>query len=97
MNNSYVIQWKSKTNGRAGKGTKVFNRDDAEDLTAELNYEYPDIEHEAVGLDTPPGNAADPQSESAASAHEETDYETTAEAEQPRQRQKAEQMPVFSE
>ena len=48
MRNSYVIKWKSKTNGRAGKGTKVFSRDDAEELAAGLNYEYPDIEHEAV-------------------------------------------------
>lgn len=48
MSNNYVIQWKSKVNGRAGKGTKVFDREEAERLASELNHEYPDIEHEAV-------------------------------------------------
>ena len=27
MNNSYVIQWKSKVNGRAGRGTKRFEKE----------------------------------------------------------------------
>jgi hypothetical protein len=48
MNNSYIIQWKSKVNGRAGQGTKRFNRDEAERLVEELNHEYPQIEHLAV-------------------------------------------------
>ncbi len=48
MNNSYVIQWKSKSNGRAGRGTKRFEKEEADRLTQELNHEYPEIEHEAV-------------------------------------------------
>jgi hypothetical protein len=48
MNKSYVIQWKSKVNGRAGRGTKRFERDEADQLVEELNREYPQIEHEAI-------------------------------------------------
>ena len=45
---SYVIQWKSKVNGRAGKGTKEFDRAEAVKLADELNLEYPQILHEPV-------------------------------------------------
>ena len=48
MSKTYVIQWKSKVNGRAGKGTKLFELEEAEALAAELNEEYPDIDHHAV-------------------------------------------------
>jgi hypothetical protein len=48
MNNSYVIQWKSKVNGRAGRGTKRFEREEANRLVEELNREYPEIEHIAI-------------------------------------------------
>ncbi len=48
MSSPYVIQWKSKVNGRAGRGTKQFERKEAEQLVEELNLEYPDILHEAV-------------------------------------------------
>ena len=48
MNKRYVIRWKSKINGRAGKGAKTFDREEAERLTKELNLEYPQIEHEVV-------------------------------------------------
>ncbi len=48
MSVSYVIQWKSKVNGRAGRGTKQFERKEAELLAQELNQEYPDILHEVV-------------------------------------------------
>lgn len=48
MSSTYVIRWKSKTNGRAGRGTKCFERAEAERLAEELNREYPQIEHEAV-------------------------------------------------
>jgi len=48
MNKAYVIQWKSKVNGRAGRGTKTFGKEEADELVAELNQEYPQIEHEAV-------------------------------------------------
>lgn len=45
MKKNYVIQWKSKVNGRAGRGTKVFEKEEAERLVDELNREYPQIEH----------------------------------------------------
>jgi hypothetical protein len=45
MSAQYVIQWKSRVNGRAGKGNKLFSREEAEQLAEELNEEYPDIEH----------------------------------------------------
>ena len=48
MNKPYVIQWKSKLNGRSGKGTKTFAWEEAADLAEELNGEYPDIHHEIV-------------------------------------------------
>lgn len=48
MSSNYVIQWKSKVNGRAGRGTKHFEQTEAERLAEELNREYPQIEHEAV-------------------------------------------------
>ena len=44
----YVIQWKSKANGRAGRGTKEFDRPEAERLVTELNREYPQIVHEVI-------------------------------------------------
>ena len=43
MNNSYVIQWKSKVNGRAGRGTKRFEKEEVDRLVEELNREYPQI------------------------------------------------------
>jgi hypothetical protein len=48
MRKSYVIRWKSKVNGRIGKGSRQFEREEAEMLAAELNAEYPEIEHEVV-------------------------------------------------
>lgn len=48
MNNGYVIQWKSKVNGRAGRGTKLFEKEHAERLAEELNREYPQIQHEII-------------------------------------------------
>jgi len=48
MNNSYVIQWKSKVNGRAGRGTKRFEKEEADRLVEELNREYPEIDHAAI-------------------------------------------------
>ena len=50
----YIIQWKSLANGRAGRGTKHFDREEAERLAQELNREYPQIHHEAVKDDGPP-------------------------------------------
>ena len=48
MSNTYVIRWKSLVNGRSGKGSKLFTRQEAEDLAVELNREFPQIQHEAV-------------------------------------------------
>ena len=48
MSKKCVIKWKSKVNGRAGRGTKLFDHAEAERLADELNREYPQIEHEAV-------------------------------------------------
>ena len=54
MNKSYQIQWKSKVNGRAGRGTKQFDKEEAERLVEELNREYPEIEHEAIAATSEP-------------------------------------------
>lgn len=66
MDAAYVIQWKSKTNGRAGRGTKRFSRAEAERLAAELNLEYPQIEHAAIpaGPDPPPETSEETPAES---------------------------------
>ncbi len=48
MNKNYVIQWRSNANGRAGRGTKTFEKAEAEQLVSELNREYPQIIHEVV-------------------------------------------------
>jgi hypothetical protein len=67
MSVTYVIQWKSKLNGRLGKGTKQFSLDEAERLAAELNREYPQIEHSAITApapaETPEGQAPGPRPE----------------------------------
>ncbi len=55
MSNEYIIQWKSKVNGRAGRGSKVFGKEEAELLAEELNLEYPDIVHEAIPTPPPSG------------------------------------------
>jgi hypothetical protein len=64
----YVIQWKSKVNGRTGKGTKLFEQDEAARLADELNREYPKIHHEPVPAQSaepgsPPGSQPEIQSE----------------------------------
>jgi hypothetical protein len=48
MSRSYVIQWKSTVNGRAGKGTKLFGLEEAQSLAEELNREYPGIHHQVI-------------------------------------------------
>lgn len=50
MNKTYVIHWRSKTNGRIGTGTTHFDHEEAERLVEELNHDYPDIEHRAVNI-----------------------------------------------
>jgi hypothetical protein len=47
----YMVQWKSKVNGRSGRGTKHFEKEEAERLVEELNREYPQIEHEVRELE----------------------------------------------
>ena len=54
MTNKYVIKWKSKVNGRAGKGTKLFDLEQATQLVEELNTEYPDIDHEVLAAEPQP-------------------------------------------
>lgn len=56
MENTYVIAWKSKTEPRWGQGKKLFSREEAESLAAELNDDYPAFSHEA--LDLTPAEAA---------------------------------------
>jgi hypothetical protein len=65
MTKNYVIQWKSKVNGRAGRGTKLFGKDDAERLVEELNHEYPQIHHELYEMraSAEPVSAAEPVEE----------------------------------
>jgi len=61
MNNSYIIQWKSKVNGRAGRGTKRFEKEEADRLVEELNREYPQIEHSAtLAVEEPAAEPATP-------------------------------------
>ncbi|MDB6109928.1 MAG: hypothetical protein JWR69_1678 [Pedosphaera sp.] len=59
MNKTYVIYWKSKVNGRTGTGTAFFEREEAENLAAELNQDYPEIEHEARNT-APPDEVGEP-------------------------------------
>ena len=60
MNKIYAIQWKSKVNGRAGRGTKLFEREEAERLAEELNHEHPQIEHEVVQAQPEGAEASQP-------------------------------------
>jgi hypothetical protein len=78
MSMQYVIQWKSKVNGRAGKGTKLFEHEEAARLADELNREYPNILHEAVpapAQEQPPGAHAENEP---AGAEAETEPAATA-------------------
>jgi hypothetical protein len=56
MTTSYVIKWKSLVNGRAGKGTRHFEKKEAEQLAEELNREYPQIQHVAVPVEPEAGS-----------------------------------------
>ncbi len=78
MSKSYVIQWKSAINGRTGKGTKLFEREEAQRLADELNQEYPDIQHEPVEANTTEGIPGNQQLE----APEPEPVEPSAAAEQ---------------
>ena len=61
MNKCYVIQWKSKVNGRAGRGTKLFDKEEAGRLVEELNREYPQIIHELAEVQPASGQPAEEQ------------------------------------
>ncbi|MDB6021093.1 MAG: hypothetical protein JWQ04_950 [Pedosphaera sp.] len=50
MNKTYVIHWKSRSNGRMGTGTTRFGRDEADRLAKELNHDYPEIEHRVLDV-----------------------------------------------
>ena len=58
MSKNHAIKWKSKVNGRTGRGTKFFEKDEARRLADELNHEYPEIEHEAVEVESESETAA---------------------------------------
>ena len=60
MNNSYVIQWKSTVNGRVGRGTKRFDKEEVDRVVDELNLEFPEIEHEAIPAATEAAATAEP-------------------------------------
>ena len=51
MSKKYIIHWKSKVNGRAGRGTKLFDREEGEDVVQELNRDYPGIQHELINIE----------------------------------------------
>lgn len=73
MSNSYVIEWKSLVNGRTGRGTKLFDFEEAHRLANELNLHYPDIHHEPVEVNnsaTAPSTTPVPEPESAAEVSE---------------------------
>lgn len=59
MKKKFVIQWQSTVNGRAGRGTKLFERDEAERLAQELNQEYPQIHHEILEVESSQGPTRD--------------------------------------
>jgi hypothetical protein len=49
---THAIYWKSRASGTIGTGTKLFEKEEAEHLAAELNEKFPDIDHKAM-LRTP--------------------------------------------
>ena len=85
MSKTYVIQWKSKINGRAGRGTRHFSLQEAERLATELNQEYPNIHHETLDSESAAGgrmeSAADMDQNSTEALENESEkesYETHA-------------------
>jgi len=45
MEKRFVIAWKARTGERAGLGKRLMTREEADDLAAELNADYPEFEH----------------------------------------------------
>ncbi len=66
MKKKYVIQWQSTVNGRAGRGTKLFDKEEADRLAEELNQEYPRIRHQVVEAAEPREAPAEPAPENPA-------------------------------
>ena len=60
---THAIHWKSSLTGTIGTGTKLFEKEEAEHLAAELNEDYPDIDHAAVVPEPIPTEAADAKSQ----------------------------------
>ena len=56
--NKYAIRWTSTVSGTVGTGTKRFKQAEAARLAAELNRDYPEIEHEAILFVPPPAEPA---------------------------------------
>lgn len=48
MKKTHCIEWQSTVNGRRGTGTLLFDEATAVQLAAELNRDYPEINHQAV-------------------------------------------------
>ncbi len=46
---THAIHWKSTVSGKIGTGTRLFEKEEAKRLATELNEDYPDIDHDAVG------------------------------------------------
>lgn len=44
----YFIRWKSKVTGVAGKGKLTFEKEKADEMCREMNFDFPEIFHEAV-------------------------------------------------
>jgi hypothetical protein len=58
MTKTHVIHWRSRANGRSGIGAKFFDRAEAEKLAAELNEDFPEIEH--IAFNTQSETAEEP-------------------------------------
>ena len=50
MEKTFVIAWKSNSEPRWGQGKKLFTREEAEALAAEMNADYPAFTHTALNL-----------------------------------------------
>ena len=50
MEKTYVIGWKSKSRGTAGRGKSLFARAEAEQVAQELNQNHPGFIHEPLDV-----------------------------------------------
>ena len=50
MEKTYVIGWRSRSEPRWGQGKKLFTREEAEALAAEMNRDYSAFVHEPLNL-----------------------------------------------